>query len=250
MKKTLTLFLVALALMAGVLAAPWAPTATAGATGASEQDYLGRINALRASHGAGPLALDANLSDLAQAHTQWMIDNQKLAHTSDLPAGVTSSWQKLGENIGYGSSTDLVWNAFVNSPPHFENLVDPAFDHVGIAVIVDANGLQWTTHRFMQLAAHVPRPLPDPRPVAAPAPTDPPPTPAPTPIPAADPAPVPVTTPVTRLPASRPLIRVPVPTTAAPVPTTLPSPPLPVMLPGPADPERVASMLDALHASG
>jgi hypothetical protein len=205
-----------------------APSAMAGA--AEEQQFLALINGLRSSRGLAPLAVDANLTQLAQQHTVEMVNNQQLVHTAALAAGVTTPWEKLGENIGYGSNINLVWNAFLNSPEHFANLTDPAYTAIGVGVTVDGNGLVWTTHRFMRTAAPAPPPFvppPAPRPpVTAPRP-------APAPVPVAPrPQPV-VTVPDTVPPAT---VAEPPPPAAAPEPT-----------PSPATPGSVASLLDALH---
>jgi len=143
--------LVALVACLGLSFATFA--APASATTAPEQDYVNRINQFRASLGLNPLAIDANLEALARDHTSTMIATNTFAHTSDLAAGVTTPWLKLGENIGRGSSTASIWPLFLASPGHYANLADPAYTHVGVGVMVDGNGVQWTTHRFMQASA-------------------------------------------------------------------------------------------------
>jgi len=177
-------------------------TATAPAAHASDGDYLNKINSLRTSRGLGPLAIDGNMDSLAQQHTQEMASSQTLVHTSNLKAGVTSNWTKVGENVGEGGSNNQIWDAFINSPKHLANLLDPAFTHVGIGVVVDSSGIQWTTHRFVAIAASAPV-TQAPAPVVTSPPVTRPPVTAP---PVTAPRPV-VTTPPTTLP--------PVPTTAA-----------------------------------
>src|SRR4051794_36445931 len=105
--------------MAALTASP------AGALSAEEQAYVDHINQARAAVGAGPLAVDGNMTDLARQHTQEMANAQSLYHTASLPAGVTSNWMKLGENVGMGPSVEPVWAAFIASPHHYANIVDP-----------------------------------------------------------------------------------------------------------------------------
>lgn len=215
-----------------------APAGAAGALSADEQDYVNRANALRASLGLNPLTVDANLTDLSRAHAQVMAGSQSLHHTPDLIAGVTSRWAKLGENVGVGPNSPLVFAAFVNSPGHYANLVDPAFTHIGVGVVVDPSGLQWTTHRFMTMAPPPPPPFVPPAPVVQ----------AP-PVPAARPATVPVAPKAT--PASAPKVT-PVLVPVTPVTDLAPvSEPAAVETPAilsPADPRRVSATLLALHA--
>jgi len=120
----------------------------AGAAGDETRDHLARINALRTSRGLVPLVLDANLSDLARSWAEQLAAEQTLRHAGDLSVGVSSSWTKLGENLGRGPSTEAVFAAFVSSPAHYANLVDPAFTHVGIGVVW-VGATQYTVHRFM-----------------------------------------------------------------------------------------------------
>lgn len=66
------------------------------------------------------------------------------------------TWTGAAENIGYGSTETVVFNALVGSPGHYTNMVNPAYTHVGTAVVVvpDPNGnhaldLIWTAHLFV-----------------------------------------------------------------------------------------------------
>lgn len=219
-------------------------TATAPAAHAADSDYMSRINALRASRGLNPLAFDGNMDSLAIQHTQEMAAKQTLVHTSNLKANVTSNWTKVGENVGVGSNNSQIWDAFLASPKHFANLVDPAFTHVGIGVVVDSAGSQWTTHRFVAIASSAPV-------TEAPAP-----------------APVVTSPPVTRPPVTAPPVTTPRPVVTSP-PTTLP--PATTTIPDdgsaggggdgagsgpndlstsdvPASPARVGSVIDSLRA--
>jgi hypothetical protein len=184
-----------------------------------EQDYLNRINALRTSVGVQPLEIDSTMTLLAGQHTQVMAAAHDLHHTADLKVGAGTTWTKLGENVGYGNTIELTWNAFVASPKHYENLVDPLYSHIGIVVIQGSDGLLWTTHRFLAAG----------RPTASTATST-------TTGPVATPAPAPV----------------PAPTRAPVVPVVAPTPPptpAPVPVTAPADPARVATVLNALRAA-
>jgi len=70
-----------------------------------------------------------------------------LAHNPDLGAAV-SGWQALDENVGDGPSVDDLWRAFVASPHHLENLLDPQVSAVGVGVVRDGSGRLWTTQDF------------------------------------------------------------------------------------------------------
>lgn len=195
------------------------PVTNAGAQGG---DWLSRINGLRSSHGLAPLAVDGQLTGLAQGQAQRNASSGVLAHTGNLAAGVSSAWTKLGENVGFGHNPDQLWNGFLNSAPHRANLLDPAFTHVGIGVVFAGDGTQWVVHRFMATSGGG----------GGGGGTfyEPPPQPAPTPRRSAPPT--------TRAPA-------PPPPVVDEAPPTPPPPPLPK-----AEPARVAAVLDALRAAG
>jgi hypothetical protein len=189
------------------------------------QDWLNKINGLRSSLGLNPLQLDPELTGLAQGWADHMAATGVLSHTPNLGANVSSDWYKLGENVGFGPNNDLIWNGFLNSPKHYENLTDPAYTHVGIGVAW-AGGMEFVTHRFMAVGGGGGgdggggdgggggsyEPPSNPAPVRR---SSPPATTAPAP----DPTPAPVEEP--------------------------PAPPPPV-----ADTGRIAAVLDALRAAG
>ena len=194
------------------------PMSSAHADGASDADannFLAQINQLRASVGAQPLVLDAQLNQVAAGWSQVMASQGTISHNPDLRAQLTGVRVKLGENVGMGPSVDSVFAAFVASPHHYENLTDPSFSRVGVSVIWVGSTL-FTTHDFaavgsapaqvVHVPAYTPAPAPAPKPApvrvaAAPAPAKPlvtttaPPPPSSTttttvaPVPAPEPAP-------------------------------------------------------------
>lgn len=148
---------------------PWTPVPGAGATSvdaaAAEADFVGRINDLRTSKGLPPLAVDAELVGLGRRWAATMAGADRIWHNPDLAGSVGAPWVKLGENVGVGMSVDRLFQAFLASPSHYRNLVDPEFTHLGVGVIVGRDGALFTAHQFMKLAPAAAAPAP-----AAPAP--------------------------------------------------------------------------------
>jgi uncharacterized protein YkwD len=188
-------------------------------------EWLSWVNGLRASNGLPGLDLDGEQSALAQQRADINAGNASLAHTPNLQAGVTANWTKLGENVGVGPTVTAIGNAFVNSPQHLHNLLDPAYTAIGIGVSM-RGGTMYVTHRFLGTAGPA---ADDPDPVPAPAPTSVPP-PAPTPTVPLVPRPAPTA------PSSE------APTTPAPTPARA--------TPPPATTGRVSAVLDALRRLG
>lgn len=192
---------------------------------AEEQQFVEKINALRASLGLAQLAVDPELTNQARAWSATMNGAGNIFHAEDLSVGITSDWHKLGENVGVGGTVDALFDAFVASPKHYENLVDPGYRFIGVGVAWDGDRM-FTAHRFMSVFDPVaPAPPATPKPakqVAKPSPPSTAGAPVPRELAAAD------------------------PTTA----TTAPPPPAaPPPAPSTAiDPTRLALELDAFRA--
>jgi hypothetical protein len=119
-----------------------------------EAAFVAKTNQLRASKGLPPLQLHQNLLAKARTWSTGMAAAGRIWH-STLSDGITADWKKLGENVGMGSSVDTLHAAFVASPHHYANLVDPAFSHVGIGIAMSGNTI-FVTEVFMQLMGSAP----------------------------------------------------------------------------------------------
>src|SRR5579884_2624267 len=135
--------------------------------------FVADINALRASHGLSRLVVNSTLTSVAWNWSQQMAGAGTLSHNPSLAADLPSGWQKGGENVGVGPDVASLQQAFVNSPEHYANMVDPAFNQIGVAVDVTSSGTMWVTEDYMEAplaAAPAPAPVaPAPAPSVAPA---------------------------------------------------------------------------------
>jgi hypothetical protein len=125
------------------------PAEPAAATPEDEAAFVAALNDVRIANGLPPFTVDPELADLARAHAQEMADAGDIFHANPISAGYTGEWAKLGENVGVGANVEVLMDAFVASPGHFANIVDPAFTHVGVGVVYRDSAL-YTTHRFLQ----------------------------------------------------------------------------------------------------
>ena len=120
--------------------------------------------------GLPSLAVADDLVAVARRHSVRMADAADLHHNPDLATEVTG-WQKVGENVGRGPRVEPIHDAFMNSPGHRENILDPDWTEIGIGVEV-RDGTVWVTEVFREPEA-APAPgtaPPAPEPAAAPAP--------------------------------------------------------------------------------
>src|SRR3954469_1809827 len=182
-------------MLLGSVIAMGQPTEADAAGGGAVSAFVAQVNALRATRGLAPLQIDGELSGVAQRWADKMAASGGISHNPSLASQVSAPWVKLGENVGVGPDVDSLMRAFINSPAHLHNLIDPDFNYIGVGVTYGANGVMYTTHDFMSLPDEAPAPPPAPEPETAPAPDPAPAASAPTrssapePAPASDPAP-------------------------------------------------------------
>jgi uncharacterized protein YkwD len=101
-------------------------------------------NQTRASNGLATLCVHRALTEAAQYHSQEMIDKGYFDHNSydgesfsaRLERFGYDSYEEVGENIAWGSGTnaypDSIFQIWMNSSEHQENILSPNYREVGI----------------------------------------------------------------------------------------------------------------------
>lgn len=110
-------------------------------------DSFQRINYARVDAGASDLSINTTLMNKAQAWSDRLASTGALQH-SNLTEGVDPGWWVLGENVGYGPSIEAVQQAFMASPSHRANVLDPRFNWAGTGVSVSATGTVFVVQVF------------------------------------------------------------------------------------------------------
>ncbi|MEU6272963.1 CAP domain-containing protein [Streptomyces populi] len=134
-------------------AAPKPPTTTAPAAGTATPAVarvVALVNSERAKAGCSPVALNAKLSQAAQAHSADMASHNTMSHTgsdgSDPGQRITRAgylWSTYGENVAYGYSTpEQVMAGWMASAGHKRNILDCGFKEIGVGVAQPGN--YWT----------------------------------------------------------------------------------------------------------
>ena len=105
-------------------------------------------NQARAQAGAGPLHWDVALAAAARQHCLRMAAEGQLSHQF---AGEPDAGQRAGqagahfsiieENVALAPTPAAIHYAWMHSPHHRENLLNPQVDYVGIAVVSGRDGL-------------------------------------------------------------------------------------------------------------
>ncbi len=109
------------------------------ATSMSVSKLLSGSNVERSQAGASSLKLNSKLDAAAQAKANDMASRNYWSHNTPdgnppwvFVSNQSYAYQKLGENLAAGfSSEEATIDGWMNSPPHRENLLDPAFSDVG-----------------------------------------------------------------------------------------------------------------------
>ncbi|MDY7106597.1 MAG: CAP domain-containing protein [Actinomycetota bacterium] len=96
-------------------------------------DALNLVNDTRTSAGLAPCAWDVDLQDRAQWWAEDLAARPRLEH-SDLTTGVPRPWYRLGENVGYGPSIERIHVAYLDSPTHRENVLNPVWTNCAVGV--------------------------------------------------------------------------------------------------------------------
>lgn len=132
---------------------PSTPPTAAGPSGddaAIQQQVLDATNAERVANGCGPLTMDPLLNRAADGHSEDMSARDYFSHTDPEERGPGFRIEAVGyahrgwaENIaaGYGSAEAVV-TGWMNSSGHRANILNCAFDQIGIGYAED--GRYWT----------------------------------------------------------------------------------------------------------
>jgi uncharacterized protein YkwD len=122
---------------------------------ASQIEMLGYINAARVQANLAPLVLDSKLSDGACLKAEDMAVKGYFSHTSptygspfEMMTSLGIKFGTAGENIAKNFSVKGAHDAFMNSPGHKANLLDPEFQKIGLGFYQSGNYLfvtQWFT---------------------------------------------------------------------------------------------------------
>jgi uncharacterized protein YkwD len=145
-----------------IAAVPFDPPAVAEANGVAER-VLALVNQARSQarrcgsesfSPAGPLALNAQLTQAAAVHAQSMARFGYLEHhgrDGSSPADRISragyNWRSVGENVAMGQTTpERVVQEWLKSPEHCSNIMEARFTEMGVAFAVNTaseGGIYW-----------------------------------------------------------------------------------------------------------
>ena len=107
------------------------------------QQLLQLANQDRAQFNAPPLTLDSGLSQAARIHAQAMFDQRQLSHQfagepslpQRLAAATKLQLDQEGENVALDYDAPGAEQHLMQSPPHRANLLNPAYNVIGLGIV-------------------------------------------------------------------------------------------------------------------
>ena len=135
----------AVLLLAALLALCFVPRASstpaARPSTSAEQVLYDSVNRERALLGLRPLQWDTALANAARLHTTLLAAHDSLSHRFDGEADLQTrlrmagaSFRLVAENVAQAPDVGTLHVAWMNSPPHRANILDPQVDSIGIAI--------------------------------------------------------------------------------------------------------------------
>ena len=123
-----------------------------------EKDLFEMANQERIDQGLDPLRLSRELTRMARSHSQDMASHMEMTHLSVLGKSYLERlvdagfyFRNIGENVAVSETfrADFIHQGFMESPEHRENILDPAFEEIGIGVVYSQDKKYYVTQDFM-----------------------------------------------------------------------------------------------------
>lgn len=123
-----------------------------------ELEVIRLVNQVRGNAGLHPLTINSTLSAAARLKSTDMRNNNYFSHTSPIygtPEQLLQrfgvDYRSLGENIAGGQPTPKdVMRAWMNSPGHRANILDPEFTDIGVGYAKGGSLRHYWTQIFIQ----------------------------------------------------------------------------------------------------
>jgi len=127
----------------------------------AESKLLALANQSRQEAGVPPLRMNRDLMQAARAHARLMIEQRQLSHQFEGEPSLLKRLHETGvplnsvaENVAYNYGAEQVFEAFMHSPPHRSNLLDPDFNAAGF-VAIWSEGKLYVVQDFVRQTAEV-----------------------------------------------------------------------------------------------
>jgi hypothetical protein len=127
----------------------------------AERALFDDLNRERSAQGLPPLKWDAALAAAAREHAARMAQRNVLSHQlpgepqiQDRATQAGARFTTIAENIAVAPNSATIHSAWMQSPHHRENILDPELNVVGIGVVKGSDGL-FAVQDFSQAVANL-----------------------------------------------------------------------------------------------
>jgi cysteine-rich secretory family protein len=134
-----------------IVAVVLAGFAAVASTSSDESSFVSRINSERTSRGLQALTVSSDLVSVARNWSSRMAASQTISHDPNISNEV-SNWTRLGDNVGRGPDVTSIHDAFMNSPEHRSNILDPEYTQIGVGVVAGSDDRLYVTEIFVRRA--------------------------------------------------------------------------------------------------
>jgi uncharacterized protein YkwD len=112
-----------------------------------ESSFATMMNDARSDHSVRRLRVTERLSKLARRHSKRMAERGELYHSNLRRMFRGFNYRMVGENVGYGGSLGQLLEAFMDSPPHAQNLLG-RWRRTGVGMAWKGDRV-WVTQLFL-----------------------------------------------------------------------------------------------------
>ena len=117
----------------------------------SRSAVIDAMNGDRAANGVGALCGNGQLAGFAQDWANWMAQNGSLTHQDLNRILAATTYNTIAENILDGAATlspDQMESAWMQSPPHRENILNGTYRAAGVGIAYSPDGRVWVAVDF------------------------------------------------------------------------------------------------------
>jgi uncharacterized YkwD family protein len=124
----------------------------------AENEVIRLVNIQRVNNGLPKFSANWQLSRIARYKSQDMINKNYFSHISptygspfNMMENFGLKFSAAGENIAMGQQTpSSVVNAWMNSPGHRANILNPSYTQIGVGLAKNSNGTCYWTQMFIK----------------------------------------------------------------------------------------------------
>ena len=113
---------------------------------------LTKVNELRASLGLQPVTRYQELDVVAQEWSEHQASTSTMEHRPDFTSAYPSGWTTGSENVAWrtdgGDVGALIFDQWLNSPGHYQNMVNRDVNSIGIGFAQTSDGRWYATQNF------------------------------------------------------------------------------------------------------